>query len=130
MPETIGFVGLGIMGSGMVRNLAAKGHTVRIWNRTESKAEDLAKSLKIEHAKTLKDLGASSSVLMLCVTNTSDVEQVLLGKDSAAPTAHEDSSSIPGRSWHVQGRAGRHNGRRMHPRSTSIQDLLPASSQP
>jgi len=65
------------MGTGMVKNLATKGHTVRIWNRTESKAEELAKSLKIDHAKTLKDLGAASSVLMLCVTNTSDVEQVV-----------------------------------------------------
>lgn len=65
------------MGSGMVKNLTAKGHTVRVWNRTETKAEELARSLKIEHAKTLKDLAASSSVLMLCVTNTSDVEHVL-----------------------------------------------------
>jgi 3-hydroxyisobutyrate dehydrogenase len=94
MPETIGFVGLGIMGSGMVRNLAAKGHTVRIWNRTESKAEDLAKSLKIEHAKTLKDLAASSSVLMICVTNTSDVENVLFGKDGTAPSLKKGSLVI------------------------------------
>jgi len=77
MPETIGFIGLGIMGAGMVKNLTAKGHTVRIWNRTESKAEDLAKSLKIDHAITIKDLAASSTVLMLCVTNTLDVEQVV-----------------------------------------------------
>src|SRR5579862_3093240 len=77
MPETIGFIGLGIMGTGMVKNLTAKGHTVRIWNRTESKAEDLAKSLKIDHARTIKDLAASSTVLMLCVTNTLDVEQVV-----------------------------------------------------
>jgi 3-hydroxyisobutyrate dehydrogenase-like beta-hydroxyacid dehydrogenase len=65
------------MGTGMVKNLAAKGHAVRVWSRTESKAEELAKSLKIEHAKTLKDLAAASSVLMLCVTNTGDVEQVV-----------------------------------------------------
>ena len=65
------------MGAGMVKNLTAKGHTVRIWNRTESKAEDLAKSLKIDHAITIKDLAASSTVLMLCVTNTLDVEQVV-----------------------------------------------------
>src|SRR5215472_2514219 len=77
MPETIGFVGLGIMGAGMVKNLAAKGHTVRVWNRTASKAEDLAQSLKIDHAKTLKDLATDSSTLMLCVTNTHDVEQVV-----------------------------------------------------
>jgi 3-hydroxyisobutyrate dehydrogenase len=33
--------------------------------------------LKIDHAKTLKDLAAASSVLMLCVTNTGDVDQVI-----------------------------------------------------
>jgi 3-hydroxyisobutyrate dehydrogenase-like beta-hydroxyacid dehydrogenase len=65
------------MGSGMVKNLATKGHTLSIWNRTESKAEELAKSLKIDHAKTIKDLAAVSSVIMLCVTKTSDVEQVV-----------------------------------------------------
>jgi 3-hydroxyisobutyrate dehydrogenase len=70
------------MGAGMVKNLTAKGHSVRVWNRTESKAEELAKALKIEHAKTIKDLATASSVLMLCVTNTSDVEQVV--NDAAA----------------------------------------------
>ena len=65
------------MGAGMVKNLVTKGHTVRVWNRTPSKAEDLAQSLKIDHAKTLKDLATDSSVLMLCVTNTHDVEQVV-----------------------------------------------------
>ena len=72
MTETVGFAGLGIMGSGMVRNLAAKGHRVRIWNRTISKAQSLATSLGIEYAGTVEDLCRSSTVLMLCVTNTSD----------------------------------------------------------
>ena len=81
MTETIGFVGLGIMGQGMVRNLATKGHNVRIWNRTASKAQELAKSLGIEHAASLQQLCESSTILMLCVTNTSDVEQVLFSGD-------------------------------------------------
>lgn len=91
MPETIGFAGIGIMGAGMVKNLAAKGHSVRIWNRTETKAEELAKSLKIERVKTLKDLAAGSSLLMLCVTNTSDVEQVV---DEAASSLKKGSLVI------------------------------------
>ncbi len=72
------------MGTGMVRNLAAKGHTLTVWNRTASKAQDLAASVGIHHASTLKDLGGNSSVLMLCVTNTADVEQVLFGENGAA----------------------------------------------
>src|SRR5579862_6211836 len=77
MPETIGFIGLGIMGAGMVKNLATKGHTVSVWNRTASKAKELAKSLKIDHANSVQELAAAASVLMLCVTNTHDVEQVV-----------------------------------------------------
>lgn len=69
------------MGTGMVRNLAAKGHTVKVWNRTASKADGLAASLRIHHASTLKELGASSSILMLCVTNTADVQEVLFGEN-------------------------------------------------
>jgi NAD(P)-dependent dehydrogenase (short-subunit alcohol dehydrogenase family) len=83
------------MGTGMVKNLTAKGHTVRIWNRTESKAEELARSLKIDHAKTLKDLATSASVLMLCVTNTSDVEQVV---NEAAASLKKNSLVIDWRS--------------------------------
>jgi 3-hydroxyisobutyrate dehydrogenase len=93
MSETIGFVGLGIMGSGMVRNLAGKGHTVRIWNRTASKAQSLAASLGVEYAPTLKDLCRSSTVLMLCVTNTSDVRQILFG-DGGAISALRPASLV------------------------------------
>jgi 3-hydroxyisobutyrate dehydrogenase-like beta-hydroxyacid dehydrogenase len=77
MTEQIGFVGLGIMGQGMVRNLAAKGHNIRIWNRTPAKAEALAESAGIERAASLRELCESCTILMLCVTNTADVEQVL-----------------------------------------------------
>src|ERR1700761_8758526 len=94
MPESIGFVGLGIMGSGMVKNLATKGHSVRIWNRTESKAEELAKSLKIDHVRTIKDLAAGSTVLILCVTNTTDVEDILFGEDGVAASLKKGSLVI------------------------------------
>ena len=91
MSETIGFVGLGIMGSGMVKNLASKGHTIRVWSRTEGKAAEFARSLNIEHAKTLKDLAAYSSILMLCVTNTHDVRQVV---DEAASSSLKGGSLV------------------------------------
>jgi 3-hydroxyisobutyrate dehydrogenase len=74
------------MGSGMVRNLVEKGHSVRIWNRTASKAKSLAASLGIDPASTLQDLGKTSTVLMLCVTNTSDVLEILFADDGAAST--------------------------------------------
>ena len=36
-PMKIGFLGLGIMGSGIVHNLLKSGHEVTVWNRTPSK---------------------------------------------------------------------------------------------
>lgn len=39
---TVSVLGTGIMGAAMARNLARAGHTVRVWNRTRSKAEPLA----------------------------------------------------------------------------------------
>jgi 3-hydroxyisobutyrate dehydrogenase len=42
MSETVAVLGAGIMGAAMARNLAEKGHTVRVWNRTRDKAEPLA----------------------------------------------------------------------------------------
>jgi len=93
MSETIGFAGLGIMGSEMVRNLVAKGHSVRIWNRTQSKAQSLAVSLGIDYAPTLHDVSRSSTVLMLCVTNTSDVRQILFG-DGGAVSALQPGSLV------------------------------------
>ncbi len=43
MPTEIGFIGLGLMGSGMARNLIRKGNQVRLYNRTRAKAEEVAK---------------------------------------------------------------------------------------
>ena len=37
---SFGFLGLGIMGSGIVKNLLNSGHTVTVWNRTVEKARD------------------------------------------------------------------------------------------
>ena len=39
--RTVGFVGLGAMGSGIARRLMDAGHTVVGWNRTKDKAADL-----------------------------------------------------------------------------------------
>jgi len=42
MQQSIGFIGTGLMGAGMARSLIRKGHTVRLYNRTRAKAEEVA----------------------------------------------------------------------------------------
>merc|ERR1712025_1502379 len=45
-PSTLkfGFLGLGIMGTGCVKNLLNSGHSVTVWNRTNDKCKDFAKA--------------------------------------------------------------------------------------
>lgn len=72
----LGFVGLGIMGSGMARNLIDAGHELTVWNRTVAKAEALD-GAKV--AANLQSLGAECDIVFICVSDTPDVESVVLG---------------------------------------------------
>jgi 3-hydroxyisobutyrate dehydrogenase len=81
MTSQIGFVGLGIMGRGMVKNLAQKNHSVTVWNRTPEKSEALKKDLEITIAPTLQSLAETTDTILICVIDTPDVEAVLFGKD-------------------------------------------------
>jgi 3-hydroxyisobutyrate dehydrogenase len=79
MSERIGFIGLGIMGRAMARNLLKAGFDLRVWNRTASRMDDLA----AEGAQTARDpadLAAQCDLLITCVSDTPDVEAVLLGE--------------------------------------------------
>lgn len=80
MNETIGFIGLGIMGQGMVRNLLAKGFVVYIWNRTQSKMEPLIAEGVIA-ASSPADVATNANIIITCVSDTPDVEQVILGEN-------------------------------------------------
>jgi 3-hydroxyisobutyrate dehydrogenase len=78
--ETIGFIGLGIMGRGMTRNLLKAGFEVRVWNRTASRMQELAADGAIPTADPA-DLAAQSQIVITCVSDTPDVEAVILGDD-------------------------------------------------
>ena len=77
--ETIGFIGLGIMGRGMVANLLRAGFPVRLWNRTaERMAPFVAQGATT--ADSPADLAAQCDILFLCVSDTPDVQAVVLGE--------------------------------------------------
>jgi 3-hydroxyisobutyrate dehydrogenase len=80
MQENIGFIGLGIMGGGMVQNLLKAGFSVRVWNRSPEKAASL-----IEAGATLgsspADVAAHSDMIIICVSDTPDVQTVVLGEN-------------------------------------------------
>jgi 3-hydroxyisobutyrate dehydrogenase len=68
------------MGQGMARNLMKAGFSVRVWNRTASKAEALAAE-GAQTGSSPADVAAHSDIVVICVSDTPDVEAVLLGED-------------------------------------------------
>ena len=76
----IGFIGVGIMGSGMVGNLLADGHEVVVWNRTAARLEPLV-AAGATAAPSPADLGALVDTVMICVSDTPDVAAVVFGDD-------------------------------------------------
>ena len=80
MSERIGFIGLGIMGSGMAQNLLKAGFELAVWNRTASKMEPLVES-GATAADSPADLARRSDITVICVSDTPDVEAVLLSED-------------------------------------------------
>ena len=75
----IGFIGLGIMGRGMVANLLGAGFPVRVWNRTASRMGPLVEA-GAEAGKDPADVASGSEIVITCVSDTPDVEEVILGE--------------------------------------------------
>jgi 3-hydroxyisobutyrate dehydrogenase-like beta-hydroxyacid dehydrogenase len=79
--QRIGFIGIGMMGHGMAKNLLKKGHPLSfLVNRNRSNLADLLE-LKASEAKTPGELAKNSDILILCVTGTPQVEANVYGKD-------------------------------------------------
>ena len=79
--ERIGFLGLGTMGSAMAGHLVRSGHPLTVWNRTPGRAADLLAAGASEAANPAA-VAASSDVIVICVSDTPDVEAILFGPRS------------------------------------------------
>ena len=79
--ETIGFIGLGLMGHGMARNIVEKGFPLTVTaHRNRAPIEDLVKRGAVE-AASARAVAERSSIVLLCVTGSREVEAVIRGKD-------------------------------------------------
>ncbi|MBI5933565.1 MAG: NAD(P)-dependent oxidoreductase [Chloroflexi bacterium] len=76
----IGFIGLGIMGRGMTNNLLKAGHKVTVWNRTAARMDEFA-AAGAQTASSPAELAAHCDVILVCVSDTPDVEAVLFGEN-------------------------------------------------
>ncbi len=76
----IGFIGLGTMGVGMSLNLLKAGHEVSVHNRTREKEEHVAKQ-GAQRAESPREAAEGAEVIVTMVSDTPDVEQVVLGDE-------------------------------------------------
>lgn len=81
----VGFIGLGVMGGGMAKNLVAGGHQVTVYNRTRAKAEALAEAGAIV-ADTPLDAAIEAEVLITVLGGDASVAEILFegGEDLIA----------------------------------------------
>lgn len=89
----MGFAGLGTMGTFMATNLARAGFPLAVWNRTPGRATDLLE-LGAREAASPADLARSSDIVVVCVTDSPQVEQVLFGPDGVCEGVRSGSLVI------------------------------------
>lgn len=77
-PMKIGFLGLGIMGSGMVDNLLKSGHEVTVWNRTTSKCKEFIKDGALKGSNP-SEVVQSCDITFSCVTDPSALKDLVFG---------------------------------------------------
>lgn len=93
MTERVGVIGLGIMGGGMARNLLKAGFPVTVWNRTASKVEPFV-AAGAQAGRNPAEVAAQSDVIITCVSDTPDVEAVILGENGILAGAKPGSLLI------------------------------------
>src|SRR3954453_2862143 len=88
--ERVGFVGLGIMGAPMARNLREAGYELSVYTRTREKAERFAAEHDARAAATPAEAAEGADAFITMVPDAPQVEEVLFGDEGApaAPPAH------------------------------------------
>jgi 3-hydroxyisobutyrate dehydrogenase len=115
--QRVAFLGLGTLGAAMAANLARAGFPVLAWNRTPGRAPEL-QELGVTTAETPAEAASSAEIVVVCVSDTPDVEAVLFGPDGVVEGAPSgtliiDCSTIaPSGSWDFAARL-RERGLRM-----------------
>ncbi len=79
----VGFIGLGTMGAAMAANLARAGFTLTVWNRTPGRDEDVV-ALGARRAATPREVATHSDLVVMCVTDSPQVDEILFTEGGLA----------------------------------------------
>ncbi|MDC3139147.1 NAD(P)-dependent oxidoreductase [Candidatus Pelagibacter sp.] len=80
MTKKIGFIGIGLMGLPMSKNIAKAGYNLKVFNRSRNKAEPL-KEFGANISNTLKDLVDDSDIVITMLTDDTAVDEVMNNSD-------------------------------------------------
>jgi len=97
MKPTVGFIGLGLMGMPMCRNLLKAGFPLVLWNRTREKAEGFAREnaqFDVKVGTNPRETAAKADVLITIVSDPPALEEVLWGPDGAMEGLRRGSTYI------------------------------------
>ena len=72
----IGFIGIGLMGFPMAKNLLKSGYKLKVFNRSQDKAEKL-KEFGAEVSTSIKDVVTNSDIIITMLTDDVAVEKVM-----------------------------------------------------
>src|SRR5258708_35099893 len=90
LKPSIGFIGMGHMGSHMAQRLLDAGYQLTVYDRTKQKAKALGQR-GAQVAQTPKDLAENCQVVMACVTDNEAQQDVMFGPGGALEGAHGGS---------------------------------------
>ena len=86
----VAFIGMGTMGIGMAKNILKAGHEVIVHNRTREKEESLA-AAGAKRAASPREAAANAEIIVICVSDTPDVEGIILGDEGVIHGAPQGS---------------------------------------
>lgn len=85
--EKIGFIGIGLMGHGMAKNILAKGYSLTVMGHRNRVPVESLVARGASEAMTPRDVAAASTIVFLCVTGSPQVEGLVNGPDGLAAGA-------------------------------------------
>lgn len=94
MSTNVAFIGLGVMGYPMAGHLAAAGHSVSVYNRSEAKAQQWTTEHKGRAAATPREAADGCEFVMVCVGNDNDLRSVVYGDDGILAGLHSGATLV------------------------------------
>lgn len=83
MKQTLGFIGLGIMGKPIVKNLLEAGYKVHVYDRNKESIKEMEGKGAVGE-KSSYDVAVNADIIMIMVPNTPHVQEVIFGEDGVS----------------------------------------------